>query len=220
MHSDRRAFLRHSLLLSGLALAPGKLFAQTAAKISTAGADLIARMEWLNPPASWSKAGDKIMARSAAHSDFWREPPDDFRDTGHYFHLAADGEFTFQARFNGEYNGQYDHAGLMVRIDSENWMKCGTEFYDGQRHASVVFTRGFSDWSTTVDLSQSAPVWWRVVRKKNWIQALSSADGKTFTVAREGYFAAAAKTGVGVMCAAPKGAGFAATFDNLTLQSA
>ena len=67
------------------------------------------------------------------------------------------------------------------------------------------------------DLSQTAPVWWRVVRKKNWIEALCSLDGKSFASVRQGYFVAAAKTEVGIMCAAPKGTGFAASFDNLRL---
>ena len=55
------------------------------------------------------------------------------------------GNFVFQARVNGEYAALYDQAGLMVRQDAENWMKCGTEYFDGSRHASVVFTRDFSD---------------------------------------------------------------------------
>jgi regulation of enolase protein 1 (concanavalin A-like superfamily) len=126
--------------------------------------------------------------------------------------------FTFQARINGQYAGQYDHAGLGVRGDAENWMKCGTEFFDGQRHASVVFTRGFSDWSTMPDLSQEAPVWWRVIRKKNWMESLCSLDGRSFTPVRQGYFVSAAKADVGIMCAAPKGTGFAASFDDLQLK--
>jgi regulation of enolase protein 1 (concanavalin A-like superfamily) len=54
----------------------------------------------------------------------------------------------------------------MVRLDEQQWMKCGSERVDGKRYASVVFTRDFSDWSTLPDLSQSGPVSWRVARKK------------------------------------------------------
>jgi len=216
MHPERRAFLRKSLLLTGATLIGPSLLAELPQ--ADEGGNLIARMTWLNPPASWSKSGERVLVRSAAKSDFWREPPDDFRDSGHFFHLPVSGDFTFQARINGQYSGQYDHAGLMVRVDAENWMKCGTEFYDSQRHASVVFTRGFSDWSTMPDLSQTAPVWWRVIRKKNWIESLCSPDGKSFTSARQGYFVSAAQADVGIMCAAPKGTGFEASFDNLRLK--
>ena len=104
-----------------------------------------------------------------------------------------------------------------MRVDAKNWIKRAHEFYDTVRHASVVFTRGFSDWSTMPDLSQTASVWWRVIRKKNWIESLCSLDGKSFTSVRQGYFVSAAKTDVGIMCAAPKGTGFDARFDNLQL---
>lgn len=75
----------------------------------------------------------------------------------------------------------YDQAGLMVRLDAENWMKCGTEFFAGRRHASVVLTRDFSDWSTMPDLSDTAEIWWRAVRKKDSIETRCSIDGQNFT---------------------------------------
>ncbi len=98
-------------------------------------------------------------------------------------------------------------------------MKCGTEFFDGRRHASVVFTREFSDWSTRPELSNTAPIWWRAVRKKDSIETLCSLDGKNFTSVRQGYFAPATKVDVGIMGAAPEGPGFESVFDELELTS-
>jgi regulation of enolase protein 1 (concanavalin A-like superfamily) len=98
-------------------------------------------------------------------------------------------------------------------------MKCGTEFFDGQRHASVVFTRNFSDWSTMPDLSNTGPIWWRAVREKDSIEVLCSVDGKNINSVRQAYFLPEAKVEVGVMCAAPSGIGFEATFDGLTLET-
>jgi regulation of enolase protein 1 (concanavalin A-like superfamily) len=106
----------------------------------------------------------------------------------------------------------------MVRLDAENWMKCGTEFFDSQRHASVVFTRDFSDWSTMPDLSETAPIWWRAVRKKDSIETLCSLDSKTFTSVGQGYFVPEVQVNVGIMCAAPEGLGFEAVFDDLKLE--
>jgi regulation of enolase protein 1 (concanavalin A-like superfamily) len=218
MYSKRRFFLQKSFLLAGATLIGRNLPAEVPQMGSGENANLIARMTWLNTPVSWSKSGNKILLRAASKTDFWREPPDDFRDSGHFFHLPITGDFKFQAQIDGKYAGQYDHAGLMVRTNLENWMKCGTEFYDGQRHASVVFTRGFSDWSTMADLSQTGPVWWRVARKKNWLECSCSLDGRSFVSVRQGYFAPVTKADVGIMCAAPKGSGFAASFDNLKLE--
>ena len=39
-----------------------------------------------------------------------------------------------------------DRFTAMVRLDQKHWMKGGSEFVDGKRWASVVFTHDFSDW--------------------------------------------------------------------------
>src|SRR5437879_10108351 len=180
--------------------------------------ELIPRMKWMNEPAPWKVANGKVIVRSRAKTDFWRKTFYGYiTDNGHFFHLPASGDFIFQARINGQYAALYDQAGLMLRQHAENWMQCGTDFLDGRRHASGVFTRDFSDWSTMPDLSDTAPIWWRAVRKKDSIETLCSLDGKAFTSVRQGYFPPDEKVDVGIMCAAPEGPGFEAAFDNLKL---
>jgi regulation of enolase protein 1 (concanavalin A-like superfamily) len=185
------------------------------------GTELLARMSWMNEPASSKVCGDQLLVHSRPKTDFWRKTFYGYvRNNGHFFRLTAAGDFTFLARVNGQYAALYDQAGLMVRLDAENWMKCGTEFFDGRRHASVVFTRDFSDWSTMPDLSDTAPVWWKAVRKKDSIETLCSLDGKNFTSVRQGYFPPGVKVEVGVMCAAPEGPGLDAVFDSVHLENA
>jgi regulation of enolase protein 1 (concanavalin A-like superfamily) len=48
-------------------------------------------------------------------------------------------------KVTGQFHDLYDQAGLMVRIDAENWMKCGVEFVDGKQNMSIVYTRDFSN---------------------------------------------------------------------------
>jgi regulation of enolase protein 1 (concanavalin A-like superfamily) len=108
----------------------------------------------------------------------------------------------------------------MVRLDEKHWMKCGTELVEDKRWASVVFTHDFSDWSTMEDLTQRGAVYWRVVRQKDSIEARCSLDGEKFVTVRQGYFPAQQKVMVGVMCCAPEGSGFDATFDQLVLGAA
>jgi hypothetical protein len=50
-------------------------------------------------------------------------------DNGHFFYLPVSGNFVFEARVDGQYAALYDQAGLMVRIDAQNWAKCGTELF-------------------------------------------------------------------------------------------
>jgi uncharacterized protein len=180
-------------------------------------------MTWMNDPASFKKDGDRLFVRSRPKTDFWRKTFYGYiTDNGHFFHLPnlpASGDFVFEACINGQYAALYDQAGLMVRLDAENWMKCGTEFFEERRHASVVFTRDFSDWSTMPDLSDTAAIWWRALRKKDSIETHCSLDGENFTAIRQGYFPPAVKVEVGIMCAAPEGPGFDAAFDHLKLET-
>ncbi len=217
---NRRSFLGGAAGLSCAALMHDSLVSKAAAAAAeTISQDeLIRRMKWMNDPASWKVADGQIIVRSRPKTDFWRKTFYGYiTDNGHFFHLPAGGEFTFEARIGGQYAALYDQAGLMVRVDAENWVKCGTEFVDGQRHASVVFTRDFSDWSTMKDLSASGPVWWRVVRSKDSLETLCSLDGKTFQSVRQGYLVPDRPAEVGIMCAAPEGGGFECVFDNLKL---
>jgi regulation of enolase protein 1 (concanavalin A-like superfamily) len=216
MDRGRRTFLGQSVGLAWLMV--GRPVPGEDEKVAVQG-DLIERMTWMNEPASWKRSGDALVVRSRAKTDFWRKTFLGYiTDNGHFLRLSAVGDFIFEARVNGAYAAQYDQAGLMVRLDAENWMKCGTEFFDGKRHASVVFTRDFSDWSTMADLSDTAPVWWRAARKKDSIEVLCSLDGTKFTFVRHGYFPPDVRADVGIMCAAPEGPGFEAVFDKLKLE--
>jgi uncharacterized protein len=218
MRRSRRNFVQQFLSFASIAVVGEQLFAGDP---QTTGSDIISRMAWMNKPAFVRSSGNKLVVKSRSKTDFWRKTFYGYiTDNGHFFHLPKEGDFAFEARINGQYAALYDQAGLMVRLDAENWMKCGTEFFDGKRHASVVFTRDFSDWSTMADLSDSAPVWWRAVRKKDSIETLCSLDGKKFTSVRQGYFPPNVSVEVGIMCAAPEGPGFEAVFDELRLGSA
>ena len=219
MQTGRRTFLLQSLLVSCATIIGSPRMKMVYPAAADTKTDLIARMTWMNVPASWKRSGDVLTVRSRAKTDFWRKTFYAYvTDNGHFFYAPVSGDFVFQARINGEYAALYDQAGLMVRQNAENWMKCGTEFFDGQRHASVVFTRDFSDWSTMPDLSGTAPIWWRVVRKKDSIETLCSLDGSSFTSVRQGYFVPAVEANVGIMCAAPEAPGFQAVFDHLNLE--
>jgi regulation of enolase protein 1 (concanavalin A-like superfamily) len=217
MRPTRRQFVQQSLGAALLTQSGGALAAEPAKPWMDAGA-LTSHMKWLNAPAAVSYGPGTVTAKSKAKTDFWRKTFYGYiTDNGHFFHLPVFGDFTLQARVNGKYAALYDQAGLMVRLDEKRWMKCGSELVEGKRWASVVFTHDFSDWSTLEDLSQSEAVWWRVARKKDSIEAQCSKDGVTFITIRQGYFPPSVEVQAGIMCAAPEGAGFEATFDELAL---
>jgi uncharacterized protein len=217
--TDRRLFLNKTIKLGCFSLLAGVVPALEA-EPSSQQTGLLAKMQWINAPTTSRIEGDKLIVRSSPKGDFFRMPGF-VADNGNFFRMPAEGNFVFEARIEGQYSFQYDQAGLMLRQDTENWLKCGTEVVDGKRYAAVVLTRQWSDGSMMQDLTESAPVWWRIVRKKDSVETLCSLDGKSFTSVREafGYFASALKLEIGIYCAAPEGQGVQATFDSVKLSA-
>ncbi len=194
------------------ALVPPNSESQLAAK------SLLGKMKWLNEPASVKQTKDLFIVTTKPKTDFWRKTFYDYvTDNGHFFFLPVTGDFTFESHVAGKYAALYDQAGLMVRIDSSNWLKCGLELVDGIGHASVVVTRDFSDWSTVRGIATKAPLWWRIVRKGSSLEVLYSLDGKNFTSTRLAYLPLQSTVDTGIMCCSPEGAGFECTFDEIRL---
>jgi regulation of enolase protein 1 (concanavalin A-like superfamily) len=224
--ANRREFLTKAGALSCAALWNGPAFPNTftvsekAAGVEStiSGKGLPGKMKWFNEPASSKQIGDQLVVTTRPKTDFWRKTFYDYvTDNGHFFFLPVAGDFTFECRVAGKYAALYDQAGLMVRIDSSNWLKCGLELVDGIGHASVVVTREYSDWSTVRGITTKEPLTWRMVRKGSSLEVLYSLDGKNFTSTRLGYLPLPASVDTGIMCASPEGGGFECTFDELRL---
>lgn len=224
--ANRRAFLARVTTLGAGALwsdsAVAKAFAALSATPSApsqlSGKSLLAKMKWFNEPASARQSGEQFLVTTKPKTDFWRKTFYDYvTDNGHFFYLLVTGDFTLESRVAGKYAALYDQAGLMVRIDSSNWLKCGLELVDGVGHASVVVTREFSDWSTVRGITTTDPLWWRLVRKGSSLEVLYSLDGKNFTSTRLGYLPLKTTVDAGIMCASPEGSGFECAFDEMRL---
>jgi regulation of enolase protein 1 (concanavalin A-like superfamily) len=178
-------------------------------------------MQWYNEPPSWNADGDTITVRAGAKTDFWRKTHSgEVHDNGHFYFREVTGDFVADVRFSAGYGALYDQAGLMVRLDDSNWLKCGIEFFEGVQHASVVVTRDFSDWSV-VPLKEAPPtVWLRVVRERHTFAVTYSLDGTAYPLLRQAYLTPAPAVSVGVMCCAPIGDGFTAVFEGFTISGA
>ncbi|MBN1563512.1 MAG: DUF1349 domain-containing protein [Anaerolineae bacterium] len=178
-------------------------------------------MQWLNEPTQWTHHADTITVTAEGQTDFWRITHDGgVRDSGHFYYQPVQGDFTAEVKFNAAYSALYDQAGLMLRLDETTWLKCGIELFNGVQHASVVVTREFSDWSI-VPLPEAPPaLWLRLKRHGASVEVAYSTDGTAYTMLRQTYLTPAETLLIGVMCCAPTGDGFTATFENLRVESA
>ncbi|GAA2773147.1 DUF1349 domain-containing protein [Saccharopolyspora taberi] len=175
---------------------------------------------WLNPPENWlSYAG--MTATTDSGTDFWRTTHYGFvRDTGHALLRRVGPEFRMTTRFFGDYREQYDQAGLLLRLDENNWIKTGIEYVDGEQLLSAVVTREVSDWnvvpletlhgkveSVTIDLRRTADT--VTIR-------YAPEGGEPETLLRLAYFPPGGDAEAGPMCASPDGSGFPVRFAELS----
>jgi regulation of enolase protein 1 (concanavalin A-like superfamily) len=191
-----------------------------------AGAELPPQLRWHNEPKRWSldaRAG-VLRVEPDAPTDFWQRTHYGFRaDNGHFLYQEVLGDFilTVHARFRPVH--QYDQAGLMVRMSPDCWLKSSVEFeLDGpSRLGAVVTNYGYSDWSTQDFAPGAGATWLRIRREGDDYLVEASAAQQGWSQVRmahlhEGHDAAAK---CGVYACSPKGAGFAAEFDNLSIDA-
>lgn len=177
-------------------------------------------MQWFNPPAKTSVDGSRLRVTSAASSDFWRITHYGFiRDNGHFLYQELTSDFSVEIRVDGAYRDLYDQAGLMLRVDAENWIKTGIEYVEGRQYLSVVVTRGFSDWSV-IALDKAPPsLWLRVTRKAEAVEVFYSLDGQQYHMMRMAYLVPSPISQAGPMCASPDGRGFEVVFSEYKTQA-
>jgi regulation of enolase protein 1 (concanavalin A-like superfamily) len=175
-------------------------------------------MKWLGEPAKWSLENNKLSIQADAKTDFWQITHYGYTtDNGHFYYDEVEGDFETLVKITGSYKDLYDQAGLMIRIDSANWIKSGVEFVNGGLNISAVFTRVFSDWSV-IDIKTNTIVWLKLIRKGDSVELSYSLNGTDFQLQRLGYFPPKVKAKIGVMAAAPEGKGFEVLFENFEVR--
>lgn len=178
-------------------------------------------MTWLNPPARTETRPDGLLVVTGKETDFWQKTYYGFRhDNGHFLSRPRTGEFTMATRFAGRYQTLYDQAGLMVRHDAQNWLKCGIEFTDGLCHMSTVATvDGRSDWSAfaLADLSDALDLRLTRLGDALFVQ-YRTAPELAWRMARLAYFPAGFEMlDIGIMACSPQRAGFEVVFQEFSI---
>lgn len=173
---------------------------------------------WNNEPKKWSITANTLNITTDDKTDFWRETHYGFkRDNGHFFGTTVKGDFTAQMRFRGVYESLYDQAGLMVRVDTHNWIKTGIEFTDGEHALSTVVTVEKSDWSVGKLKGNAENIFLRVTIAKGALRVQASTDGLLWPLFRLAPFPECEQYMIGPMCCSPERAGFEAEFSEFTL---
>ena len=184
-----------------------------------ASAQSLDKMQWFNEPTKWEIKNNSLTMNVTPQSDYWRISHYGFTvDDAPFLYTMRGGEFEVKVKVTGDYTARFDQAGLMLRIDHENYIKAGIEFVDGKYNLSTVVPHHTSDWSI-IALDRPVPfVWIKAVRRLDAIEVFYSFDDVTYTLMRNAWMPDNHPIMVGVMAACPDGNGFKARFDNFSIK--
>lgn len=182
-------------------------------------AQTLEKMQWFNEPDKWTVENQVLSMFVTPKSDYWRISHYGFTvDDAPFYYALYGGEFEVKVKITGDYKSRFDQAGLMLRIDEQNYIKAGIEFVDGVYNLSTVVTHKTSDWSV-IALEKPVPfIWIKAVRRLDAVEVFYSFDDKTYTMMRNAWMQDNTPMMVGVMGACPDGDGFNVKFENFKVK--
>ena len=180
------------------------------------------KLEWTRQPASSSIAPDKIEIVTAPHTDLWQWTYYHFRnDNAPVLQMKTKEKyFSFVVKTEFESSHRFDQCGVVVYLDSENWLKASIEYENEefQHLGSVVTNRGFSDWATTEISGDIRHMWYRLSRRADDFRVECSTDGIHFQQMRICHlYAATGEVSFGIYACSPEDSSFKATFTGMEM---
>ena len=182
----------------------------------------INHFEWTRKPERYTVSDDRVEIITRPHTDLWQRTYYHFRnDNAPVFQMETEEKyFSFLVRTEFESHHRFDQCGVVMYLDSENWLKASIEYENAeyQRLGSVVTNCGYSDWATS-DISASVrSMWYRLSRREADYCIECSTDGVHFQQMRICHLHAGAGTiRFGVYACSPENSSFEAVFSHMEL---
>ena len=180
-------------------------------------------MKWIREPKQYEVTEDKVEIITEPHTDLWQRTYYHFRNDNAPVLQLETGEqfFSFVVKTDFDTKVRYDQSGIVMYLDSDNWLKASMEFENDQiqRLGSVVTNNGYSDWSS-VDVDASVKsIWFRFSRREDDFCIENSVDGVNFKQMRICHmFHAKEKINFGIYACSAEDSSFKATFTDSMLK--
>lgn len=189
------------------------------AMAQSVGAQTLEKMNWFNEPSEWAIDGNCLMMAVTPNSDYWRVSHYGFTvDDAPFYYAEYGGEFEAKVKISGNYKARFDQAGMMIRLDCENYIKTGIEFVDGKYNLSTVVTHTTSDWSVIALDRPVEFIWIKAVRRLDAVEIFYSFDDREYMMMRNAWLHANRPVRIGMFAASPDGEGFRASFEAFSVK--
>ena len=128
--------------------------------------------------------------------------------------------FSFVVKTAFDTKVRYDQSGIVMYLDSENWLKASMEYENEQiqRLGSVVTNNGYSDWASVDVDAKIKSVWFRLSRSDKDFCIENSTDGVNFKQMRICHMFNAEDTiQFGIYACSAEESSFTATFADMEI---
>ncbi|WP_075718868.1 DUF1349 domain-containing protein [Roseburia sp. 499] len=141
-------------------------------------------LKWTREPKSYDIQDGKITIITEPGTDLWQRTYYGFQnDNAPVLQMStSENFFSFVVRTEFDSKRRFDQCGVVMYLDSENWLKASIEYENEQfqRLGSVVTNHGYSDWATTDIDASIKSMWYRFSRRESDYCIECSTDGITF----------------------------------------
>ncbi len=178
------------------------------------------KLEWINTPQKYKINEEKIEIITEPHTDLWQRTYYHFQnDNAPILQMETNEQyFSFVVKTEFESRERFDQCGVIVYLDSENWIKGSIEYENSQfgHLGSVVTNNGYSDWATTEISASIKSMWYRLSRRQNDFCIECSVDGINFQQMRICHmFNAKERIRFGIYACSPEDSSYKAIFTNM-----
>ena len=182
----------------------------------------ISKMKWTREPLDYSICDEKIEIITKPHTDLWQRTYYHFvNDNAPVLQLETDKKyFSFIVKTLFETKCRFDQCGIVMYLDSENWIKASIEYENEeyQHLGSVVTNNGYSDWATTEIATTIKHMWYRFSRREDDYCIECSDDGVHFKQMRICHmWNGGNKIRFGIYACSPEDSSFKAIFTNMEM---
>ncbi len=181
------------------------------------------KFHWIREPKNYFADEGRIEITTEPHTDLWQQTYYHFRnDNAPVFQTETDEKFfsfVVKTDFSSS-NHRFDQCGIVMYLDSENWLKGSVEFENEkfQHLGSVVTNHGYSDWATTAIPADVKTMWYRFSRRQDDYCIECSFDGVTFSQMRICHMWEGAGTiRFGIYACSPEDSSFTAVFTDMSV---
>ena len=179
-------------------------------------------MEWTREPESYTITSEKVEIITKPYTDLWQRTYYHFRnDNAPVLQVSTDEKyFSFIVKTEFESKHRFDQCGVVMYLDSENWLKASIEYENEQfQHlGSVATNMGYSDWATTAIDASVKTMWYRFSRREDDYCIECSNDGVNYSQMRICHMWNATDTiKFGIYACSPEDSSFKAVFTNMEI---